>query len=173
MHVPRPGRMRHRDPGARIGGAPMTPRGTPSTAARVDVDHIRRTYGSVLGDPRLGRPHLTDEQRAHLAGLLRGHMWLLVPEAERRLPNMLGSFNRSAAQYVIAQARSALGAPIRGASSADQVYDLATLCRALLALYQQTEPVGPAPQETSSDSVPDATSVVGGVCRACTPKSTS
>jgi hypothetical protein len=114
----------------------MTALGAPVAPARVDATRIRRTYEAVLGDPRIGPPRLADEeQRAHFAGLLRGHMWLLLPPVERLLPGMAGTFNRSAARHVIARARGVLAVPVLGASSADDLFDLATLSRALLTLY--------------------------------------
>lgn len=103
----------------------------------VDTDRVRHTYTAVLGDPRTGTPHLSDdEQRAYLAGLLRGQMQLLLPAIEARLPD-LADFNRSAAQHVIAKTRAALDVPVRGAVSAETLHDLATLTRALLALHEQ------------------------------------
>jgi hypothetical protein len=105
----------------------------------VDSARIRRTYTSVLGDPRIGAPRLGEEQRAHFAGLLRGHMWLLLPPVERLVPGMAGPFNRSAARHVITRARGVLAVPVLGASSADDLFDLATLSRALLTLYEQPD----------------------------------
>ena len=118
----------------------MTPLRPPAAPARTDIARIRRTYEAVLGDPRIGPPRLADEeQRAHFAGLLRGHMWLLVPPVERLVPGMAGPFNRSAARHVITRARAVLAVPVLGASSAGDLFDLATLSRALLTLYEHPD----------------------------------
>ena len=102
----------------------------------VDAVRMRRTYRAVLGDPRICPPYLADEeQRAHMAGLLRGHLWLLLPPVERLVPGMVGPSNQSAARHVITRARGVLAVPVRGASSAGDLLELATLSRALLTLY--------------------------------------
>ncbi|MFF5407913.1 DUF6415 family natural product biosynthesis protein [Streptomyces misionensis] len=106
-------------------GAPVTP--------TADTDQVRRTYTEVLGEQAVG-----DEQRAHLAGVLRGQLQLLVPVIEARLPNMEGTFNRSAARHVLAKATAALAVPVRGALPDEAVFDLAVLVRSLLALYEYT-----------------------------------
>ncbi|SEB31522.1 hypothetical protein SAMN04490357_0172 [Streptomyces misionensis] len=111
----------------------MTALGAPVTPA-VDADQVRRTYTAVLGAPGT----IGDEQRAHLAGMLRGQLQLLVPVIEARLPGMAGRFNRSAAQHVLAEALAALATPIRGALPDESVFDLAVLVRSLLALYEYT-----------------------------------
>lgn len=106
--------------------------------AQAPVDRIRRTYQAVLGDPRIGPPHVADEeQRAHLAGLLRGHMYLLLPPVEHLMPGMT-DFTRGAAQLVVTRAHDVLAAPVRGPSSAADLFNLATLSRALLTLHEYT-----------------------------------
>lgn len=117
----------------------MTVLGAPVDPVHIDVARIRRTYQAVLGDPRIGPPHVADEeQRAHLAGLLRGYMWLLVPPVERLLPGMASTFNRSAARHVITRAHGVLEVTVRGSSSSGDIFELATLTRALLTLHEYT-----------------------------------
>ncbi|MFF7191443.1 DUF6415 family natural product biosynthesis protein [Streptomyces sp. NPDC008222] len=111
---------------------------TPLAAPAVDARLIRRTYGTALWDSR----PVGEESRAHMAGLLRGHMRLLLPEDEKRVAAMPGTFNRSAGQHVIARAHDVLDVPVTGASSAEYVYDLATLTRVLLALHERPQRVG-------------------------------
>lgn len=113
----------------------MTALGTPAAPA-VDAARIRRTYAAVLGEQRVGPPALSDEQRAHFAGVLRGQMRLLVPAVEARLPGLAGTFNRSAARYVITEARATLAVPVCGTLPATAVFDLAVLSRSLLALHE-------------------------------------
>ncbi|MFD0032563.1 DUF6415 family natural product biosynthesis protein [Streptomyces sp. NPDC127172] len=115
----------------------MTALGAPAPPA-VDAARIRRTYGAILGDPRIGAALTGDEQRAHLAGLLRGQLRLLLPAVEDRMPGMAGAFNRNAARYVLDEARTVLDVPVRGALSADAVFDLAVLSRSLLVLHEYT-----------------------------------
>jgi hypothetical protein len=126
----------------------MTALGAPAAPA-VDAARIRRTYGAVLGDPRIGVGLTGDEQRAHLAGLLRGQLRLLLPVVEDRLPGMAGAFNRSAARYVLDEARTVLDVPVRGALPADAVFDLAVLSRSLLALHEYAASTRP-PVDPSS-----------------------
>jgi hypothetical protein len=117
-----------------MSGSPMTALGAPA----LDVVRIRRTYTAVLGDPRVGGPRLGEEQRAHVAGLLRGQLRLMLPTVALRAFGIESAFNRSAAYLVVEQALAALDVPIRGASSAEYVYDLAVLSRSLLALHDPT-----------------------------------
>ncbi|MGW1157762.1 hypothetical protein ACWD48_05950 [Streptomyces sp. NPDC002519] len=57
----------------------MTALGAPA----VNADRIRRTYGAVLGEQRIGAPSLADEQAPRLCPMLRqGHVKLRVQEAE-------------------------------------------------------------------------------------------
>ncbi|MFE5037130.1 hypothetical protein [Streptomyces sp. NPDC056683] len=114
----------------------MTALGAPVAPARVDVVRIRRTYTAVLGDPRIGGPLLGEEQRAHLAGLIRGQMWLMLPAVEETVPAIANAFNRSAAELVLGKVRAALARPVLGASSPDDVFDLAILSRVLLNLHE-------------------------------------
>ncbi|MET8957112.1 DUF6415 family natural product biosynthesis protein [Streptomyces sp. NPDC004533] len=108
---------------------------TALAAPVVDAGRIRRTYGTALWDSR----PVGEESRAHMAGLLRGHMRLLLPEVEKRVAEMSSTFNRSAGQHVIARAHDVLAAPVTGESSAEYVYDLATLTRVLLALHEHPQ----------------------------------
>jgi hypothetical protein len=128
--------------------------GAPAAPARIDTALIRRTYAAVLGDPRIGAPHLAEEQRAHLAGLLRGHMRLLLPTVEEQVPGIVSTFNRGAAQHVVDRVRAVLAVPVVGASSAEYVYDLATLSRVLLTLHR--------PAAYGADGPPDSRPAPGG-----------
>ncbi|WP_369362620.1 DUF6415 family natural product biosynthesis protein [Streptomyces sp. CG4] len=111
----------------------MTALGTPAAPLRVDAARIRRTYEAVLLSPRLPAG---EEARAHLAGLLRGHMRLTLPGAEARLTDLPVGFDWETVEHVVDKARKVLERPVLGASSAEDVYDLATMSRALLTLRQ-------------------------------------
>jgi hypothetical protein len=100
-----------------------------SAAAPIDVEEVRRTYDAVLWDP------VAPERRAELAGLLRGHIGLLVDEVDAHVPAMTGGM-RGAAEHVLAQARRALRPSARECEE-DRMQDVATVCRALLTLYEQ------------------------------------
>jgi hypothetical protein len=99
--------------------------------AQFDAAAIRRTYDAVLWGwvtvPAAG-------ERERLGALLRGHVQCLVPVVAECVRRMRGEDQRVAV-HVIAGARRALrgvtGTPMR----ADDVWDLATYCRALLSLY--------------------------------------
>ncbi|MFF7191961.1 DUF6415 family natural product biosynthesis protein [Streptomyces sp. NPDC008222] len=96
-----------------------------------DAAAIRRTYDAVLwGGGTVPAPG----ERERLGALLRGHVQLLMPGVAACVRRIRGEDQRVAV-HVIAGARRTLqgvdGAPMR----ADDVWDLATYCRALLSLY--------------------------------------
>jgi len=104
--------------------------------AVLDTAQIRRTYAAVLvmGVPRLGSPNLGgEEHRAHLAGLLRGQLQLLV-EALGDVSTMEEE-NRLAAEHVLKRAHDELEIDLREARQPNRLHDLATLTRCLLSLH--------------------------------------
>lgn len=104
--------------------------------AVLDTAQIRRTYAAVLvmGVPRLGSPNLGgEEQRAHLAGLLRGQLQLLVDTLED--VSKMEEENRLTAEHVLKRARAELEIDVREARKPNRLQDLATLTRCLLSLH--------------------------------------
>lgn len=103
----------------------------------IDADHIRRTYMTVLGEVRIGRPDLgSEEQRAHLAGILRGNLHLLLEELEGRTNEFHGE-TRATADHVASRARKALTAKDPAAArDPEQLHDMAILARSLLTLCE-------------------------------------
>ncbi|MET8808663.1 hypothetical protein [Streptomyces sp. NPDC004546] len=104
-------------------------------AAPIDADVIRQSYNTVL----LATGHLPQEQRAHLAGLLRGHAGLLLPEVENQMPHMRGEW-RHTAEHVVHRTHHALAVTAAEARRADRLHDLAGLTRSLLTLHQEFGP---------------------------------
>jgi uncharacterized membrane protein YccC len=114
---------------------PMTALVAPVAPVRIDADLIRRTYSTVLGEARLGRPALeSEEQRAHLAGLLRGQLRQLLQGIEGKVTGMHGE-TRKTTEHVITRVREALELSSAEARDHDHLYDLALLTRSLLILY--------------------------------------
>ncbi|MET9734749.1 hypothetical protein ABZZ79_30155 [Streptomyces sp. NPDC006458] len=116
-------------------------------------DLIRRTIRTVLGKLRLGRPDLgSEEQHAHLAGLLRGQMHLLLRDLDRA--DGMSRKTCETADWVAGRAREALYAPLAGVWQPDRLHDLAVWSRALLILLEQqaaqhaaAPPLRPRPRE--------------------------
>jgi hypothetical protein len=106
----------------------------PATAAAVDTDTIRETCGAVLW----ASTAVQGEERALLGELLRGHVQLLVPEVDAAAPGMEGEWQRTAV-HVVTRTRQMLENGI--GTSAMDVWNLATQCRALLTLYQLPGPL--------------------------------
>ncbi|MFI5557366.1 DUF6415 family natural product biosynthesis protein [Streptomyces sp. NPDC051738] len=127
-----------------------TPRTTgASCAAPVDADTIPRTYEAVLF---AARP-LPAGEREHLVGLLHGHIQLLVPELTVIVPRMRDEQRRTAA-HVLARTRHMLQAGL--GTSARDVFDLATQCRALFILHQHPGPLlVPVPPPRGGHDRPD------------------
>lgn len=104
--------------------------------ADLDLDHVRRTYASVLGDPRLGYPNLgTEERWAHVAGLLRGQLRMLVCVVEGEVGGLQGE-NLETAEYILTRAQDALTMSFREAREPENVQDLASLTRSLLSVHE-------------------------------------
>ncbi|MFF9158276.1 DUF6415 family natural product biosynthesis protein [Streptomyces sp. NPDC014846] len=125
----------------------MTAVGAP--APKLDNDLIRRAFKTVLGESRVGPPDLgSEEQRAHLAGLLRGQLQLLLRGLQDRVAGMSPE-TRKTADHVAHRADEALDVPLDAARTWDHLYDLAGLCRALLTLHELARPASrpqaPAP----------------------------
>ncbi|MGW5433896.1 hypothetical protein ACWET9_43195 [Streptomyces sp. NPDC004059] len=108
---------------------------TDITAAPIDAVLIRQSYNAVL----LAIGHLPEEQRAHLAGLLRGHAGLLLPEVESQMPHLPGEW-RHAAEHVVRRTHRALDVTVAESRRADCLHDLAALTRSLLALHHEFGP---------------------------------
>lgn len=100
-----------------------------SQFAEIDADRIRRSYEAGLNGWRT--PPSPDD--AQLISLLRGHIQLLMPEVEACATRMRGDQQRIAVD-VVAVSRRLLDAPPR--IEVSYIRDLATQCRALLALYR-------------------------------------
>jgi Family of unknown function (DUF6415) len=97
----------------------------------IDTDTIRRTCDSILWAPRLS------EDERDVAALLLGHVNLLLPEVDD-LATHAGGEQQSTAAHVVGRTRRTLRATGGTAPvDASGLSDMATLCRALLALYQQ------------------------------------
>ncbi|MEU6557837.1 hypothetical protein ABZ915_47730 [Streptomyces sp. NPDC046915] len=114
----------------------MTALGVPAALVQLDVDLIRRTYSTVLGEARLGRTYVRSEkQRAHLAGLLRGQLRLALRDMKGRVTQSVGETRRTA-EHVIARADAALALDFAYARQPDHLHDLAVVARSLLTLHQ-------------------------------------
>jgi hypothetical protein len=123
-------------------GGRVTPTSTlqpaPAGAANLDTGRIRRTYKTVMGETRIGRRDLngeSEEHRAHLGGLLRGHLGLLLADLEPRLPEMRQDL-RPTAQHVITRANGALSLSMADARDPAHLYDMAVVVRSLITLYE-------------------------------------
>jgi hypothetical protein len=108
--------------------------GKPGPLEVVDADTIRETYEAALGAPA----PVPKEERALLGELLHGHVRLLFTEVAAYAPRMQGEQQRTAV-HVMTRTRHLLEAGI-GTSPMD-IWNLATQCRALLALYQHPGPL--------------------------------
>ncbi|MFE3638167.1 DUF6415 family natural product biosynthesis protein [Streptomyces sp. NPDC059168] len=116
----------------------------------IDADHIRRTYTRVLGEARIGRPELGSEDRAHLAGILRGQLQLLLEELEERAGEFHGE-TRKTADHVAARAREAPAVvDAAAARHPEQLHDMATLARSLLTLCELPTLPPPEPSGTQT-----------------------
>ncbi|MFD8263113.1 hypothetical protein ACFV19_30335 [Streptomyces griseoluteus] len=114
-------------------GAPMAALGAP---VPLDADLVRRTYTGVLGESRIGAPPPGDEeQRAHVAGMLRGQVQVLLGVLVDDVARMRGE-NRATAEHVILKARCLLVVDLVRARTPDALLDLALIVRSLLALHE-------------------------------------
>ncbi|TVZ84852.1 hypothetical protein [Streptomyces sp. BK340] len=135
----------------------MTAAVASAASVQINVDLIRRTYSTVLGEPRIGRPDLgSDEQRAHLAGLLRGQLRVLVLNIEGQVTVLRGE-TRHTAMHVITRAREALAVGFADARDPEHLHDLATLTRSLLTLHDlaaRSLPLSTAPSGSGQQLLP-------------------
>jgi hypothetical protein len=76
-----------------------------------------------------------EEERAHLAGLLRGQIQLLLPRVERSAADLHGETGQTA-DYAIAHAKQALTRSLVQARDPDELFDLALISRSLLTLHE-------------------------------------
>ncbi|MFF6801171.1 DUF6415 family natural product biosynthesis protein [Streptomyces sp. NPDC012616] len=110
----------------------------------IDAATIRQSYGAVLGTAGLPKGEVLNTA----AGVLGGHVRLLVSELTGLAPRMRGEYRRTAV-YVIVRAQHVL-AERAGSSLVEQqrdVFDLALLARSLLALWERPGPLGAAVDE--------------------------
>ncbi|MGV9239364.1 hypothetical protein [Streptomyces nigra] len=106
-----------------------------SSLEAIGAEHIRVTYTKVFGQVRLGRPGLGGaEDRAYLAGTLRGQVQLLLEDLEGRAGDFHGEI-RATADHVASRAREALAVEEAAvARDPEQLHDMAVLARSLLEL---------------------------------------
>lgn len=124
---------------AASGGTALTPAppcraGGPGTTDVIDADTIWRTCNAVLW----ATSSAYGAERQMVGALLRGHVQLLVPELTAAAPRLRGAW-RDAADHVLASTRRLLTAA--AGTSDDDLYGLATQCRALLTLRRQAAPL--------------------------------
>jgi hypothetical protein len=118
---------------------------TDIASAPIDAVLIRQSYNTVL----LATGHLAEQQRAHLAGLLRGHAGLLLPEVENQMPHMRGEWLHTA-EHVVRRTHHALDVTAAESGRGDRLHDLAALTCSLLTLHEQAAP--PRPLTSSARS---------------------
>ncbi|MDC0773902.1 DUF6415 family natural product biosynthesis protein [Streptomyces sp. HD] len=109
---------------------------TPSADRRdpIDAATIRQSYDTVLW--ALRSPNV--DECEHLRGLLLGHVQLLVLEVADTAPLMRGERQRLAL-HVLRRTRHMLDQGI--GTSAQDIWDLATQCRALHLIHQDLRPL--------------------------------
>ncbi|WP_395576914.1 DUF6415 family natural product biosynthesis protein [Streptomyces sp. BK79] len=99
------------------------------SAAPIDVETVHAT-----DDRLLWGVDISGGEGEYLAGLVRGHVGLLVKEVTPLVPRLRGH-QRYVARWVLVQSRRMLRTS-RGNASPEQLRDLATQCRALLVLHE-------------------------------------
>ncbi|MGW4518793.1 hypothetical protein ACWEO4_44510 [Streptomyces sp. NPDC004393] len=110
---------------------------------RIDAALFRRTYKAVLEESRIASSALgSEEQRAHLAGLLRGQLRVLVVTVNAQAAQLHGS-TLATAEHVITRAGEALAMGTAEARAPEHVHDMAVLTRALLTLHELAAPARP------------------------------
>ncbi|MFE5191616.1 hypothetical protein [Streptomyces sp. NPDC056628] len=99
----------------------------------IGAEHIRATYAKVFGEVRLGWPGPGGaDDRAHLAGTLRGQLQALLEELAGR--EFRGEI-RATADHVTGRTREALAVDeAAAAGDPEQLHDMAVLARSLLEL---------------------------------------
>ncbi|MFF4501627.1 DUF6415 family natural product biosynthesis protein [Streptomyces sp. NPDC001401] len=110
----------------------------------LDADTIQTAYDSVLWAPRLP----TGEDLGTLKRQLQGHVQLLIPEVQDLAAGMRGEMRRLAV-HVLVRALQLLTEYVGGSPACD-AFDLATMARALLTLYQHPGPLG---EPTGADEI--------------------
>ncbi|MDI1455290.1 DUF6415 family natural product biosynthesis protein [Streptomyces sp. ATE26] len=125
------------------------------TLHSIDADRIRRTYTTVLSETRISRPDLhSEEQRANLAGILRGQLRLLLEELEGRMDQYHGE-TRATAVHVASRTRAALTVEDPAAArDPEHLHDMAILARSLLTLCRLPTQPPPGPQTPVSHRIP-------------------
>ncbi|WP_435208495.1 DUF6415 family natural product biosynthesis protein [Streptomyces sp. bgisy034] len=127
-----------------------------NTLLPLDADTIRTAYDSVLWAVRLP----TGEELEALKKQLQGHVQLLLPEVQDLARRMLGDMRRLAI-HVLVRASQLLEEHADGSPASD-AFDLATMTRALLTLYQYPGPLG---EPTGADEI--AEEIRQRLCGAC------
>ncbi|KUO19056.1 DUF6415 family natural product biosynthesis protein [Streptomyces dysideae] len=127
-----------------------------NTLLPLDADTIRMAYDSVLWAPRLP----TGEELDTLKEQLQGHVQLLVPDVQDLAARMRGEMRRLTV-HVLVRAFQLLEEYADGPPACD-VYDLATIARALLTLYRHPGPLG---VPTGADEI--AEEIRRRLCGAC------
>lgn len=108
-----------------------------NTLLPVDADTIRTAHDCALWATRPP----TSEELDTLNKQLQGHVQLLVPEVQDLAARMRGEMRRLAV-HVLVRAFQLMEEYADGSTACD-AYDLATMARALLTLYQHPGPLGP------------------------------
>ncbi|MGC9538395.1 DUF6415 family natural product biosynthesis protein [Streptomyces sp. UG1] len=127
-----------------------------NTPLLVDADTIRKAYEALLWAPRLP----TGEELDTLKKQFQGHMQLLMPEVQSLTARMRGEM-RWLAVHVLVRASQLLEEYADGSPACD-VYDLATMSRALLTLHQHP---GPLAEPIGADQI--AEEIRRRVCGVC------
>jgi hypothetical protein len=105
-----------------------------STTDAIDAAAIRQTCDAVLWGPR----PVPSEKQDLVGGVLLGHVQLLVPELIAAAPRLRSAW-RGTAEHVLASTDRMLAAGI--GTSQDDLFALASQCRALLILRQKAGPL--------------------------------
>ncbi|MEU9153671.1 hypothetical protein AB0D59_24740 [Streptomyces sp. NPDC048417] len=106
----------------------------PGRDDEIDAEVIRETYDAVLWAPW----PVPEGDRARIGGLLRGHVQLLIPELTHAAPSLSGAW-RDTADHVLVSSCEVLDGVV--GTSQDDLYALATQCRALLLLRTRAAPL--------------------------------
>jgi hypothetical protein len=117
---------------------PPTDAGTP---VPLDTDMIRETYQRILLSPRLP----VGKELAPLRTEVRGHVQVLAPDVRALAVRMAERMRRLAIHVLIDTAEILLeGEKITLAHLGPHTYDLVTMSRALLHLFEHHGPLGAA-----------------------------
>ncbi|MGW9590259.1 DUF6415 family natural product biosynthesis protein [Streptomyces chartreusis] len=127
-----------------------------NTLLPLDADTIQTAYDFVLWAPRLP----TGAELDTLKQQLQGHVQLLVLDVQDLSPRMRGEMRRLTV-HVLVRAFQLLEEYADGSPACD-AFDLATMARALLTLYQHPGPLG---KPTGAEGI--AAEIHRRLCGAC------